>query len=184
MEENLDQPETNGDDLLQGLFNGVKNLFTQVEILNKRVYTKNKLDEIKTKLFRLTTGVALFLSSLIIGLLVVVIIGNHNESNNAKARAQEASDFRHQLADCQLPKGAVLKDGFVNEGKCFSDNQTRATKFLENGANKISDNLRLSINCLYLRSEGKYRDFCKDTNDRLDSMDNNINPFEKTTPSE
>lgn len=173
----------NQDKVIEGILAGVDNVAGQVATLNDRVYSKNVLDQTRNRLFRITILASFVLAGVIAALLVAVVVGNSKEASRAKDRARESASFRHQLADCQLPSGTVLEDGYVNIGTCFNVNVTRTNEFLELATTKIFNGLRLSADCLYLRSIGVRPSVCDEVNSRVDSLQSGQNPFVTTTLS-
>lgn len=164
------------------IIKGVDLLAQQVVTLNERVYTKNSIDRFSKKLRVISVVTFVILSIVFAAFLVVIVTGNFAESDRAKDRAAEATEFRHQLADCQLAPGTVLKDGFVNPGVCYKDIENKTGEILVAAIDRISNGTKTSQDCLYLRGQGIKPPPCAEVNARVDAFKGGVNPFPPLPP--
>lgn len=170
------------DIVMEAIIAGVASVATQVNLLNDRVYTKNRLDETRNGLFRITIIASLTLAGIIAALLAAVVLGNRAEDNRATDRAREATGFRHQLADCTLRPGTILDDGFINRGICYSEGGTRTADVLDVAIERIFSGIRLSDDCLFIKERyNEEPNPCREVNKRVADIRRGINPFETTT---
>jgi hypothetical protein len=176
------------DRLLESMAESIELLNVQSTVLNERVYTKNHLD--RTRNFLIVASLVFFvISSTILGFVLLQIRHTDNrEADRAEDRASEAILQRRQFADCQVPPGTPLREGldpneepYINPGICFTETQGRANEFLGEAITRIFDGIRLSEDCIYLRSQGLRPPVCSEVNKRIDSLKANENPFRTTS---
>lgn len=178
----MEEEQTKQTDAFSHIIEGVDLLAIQVGTLNERVYTKTFLDKTRNRLLLFSVVAFVVLSFILSGFAVVVLVGNRDERDRAADRASEATEFRHQLADCQLSPGTVLKDGFVNPGNCYIQNEDRTGDILSSAIGRISNGISTSQDCLYLRGQGLRPEPCAEINALVDSFKGGVNPFPPPSP--
>ncbi len=142
MIKNRDFPKRQDDqneflDQVEGIASGVGLLAGNVSALFRSLNDKNKIDRNRNLLI---TGAAisfLILAAIMVLLLTEVKSISKEGNRRGDVRAQESTLARRQLADCQLPPGEVLTDGFINEGRCFLDTAQRQKQIVEEGTRTI-----------------------------------------------
>lgn len=175
-----DRRKTDGS--LDNIIKSVDTLSSQVTVLNEKVYTKAFLNRTRDKIITISVLTVLILSVILIGFVTAIHREGVAEEARSKDRAAEATEFRHQLADCQLAPGTILKDKFVNPGVCYTEIENRTGEILSAAIERINNKNGTSQDCLYLRGIGVRPAPCIEVNAMVDSFKNGVDPFPTPTP--
>lgn len=97
-------------------------------------------EERQWRKFAKTALAIAFTAIIVLGYFCFIVLSAIREGQQEDRVSGRA--FRRALADCTVRPGAILDDGFINPGVCFTESQTRSRGAIDTAVSNITDEVR------------------------------------------